>query len=182
MMGPDQAQPCVGCAFEADHMDGILVHLENHDLSYVAIARAPIAQIEAMRRRMGWRFLWVSSFHSAFNYDFNVSFTPQQVAAGRAVYNFRETAPGLEDLSGDSVFFKDERGDIFHTYSTFGRGGEQFLGAYAYLDVSPNGRAEHGPHHSLADWVRPHDTYGQGGEVAGNGRYHSASCGCGKHP
>jgi len=181
MMGPGQARQCVGCSFEVDHIGGILVHLENHDLSYVAVARAPIEEIEAVRKRMDWRFPWVSSYHTDFNHDFNVSFTPEQVAKGKAYVNFRETAPGMEDLSGDSVFFKDETGQIFHTYSTYGRGGEQFLGAYRFLDVTPKGRNENGPHHSLGDWVRPHNMYGKGGMVEANGRFHAPGCGCAVH-
>jgi predicted dithiol-disulfide oxidoreductase (DUF899 family) len=130
---------------------------------------------------MGWRFRWVSSYGNDFNYDFNVSFTPEQMAAGRAFYNYRHGNPGLPDLSGDSVFFKDDAGDIFHTYSTFSRGGEAFLGAYAYFDAAPKGRNENGPYHSLADWVRPHTMYGNGGMVEGNGRYHVPACGCSTH-
>src|SRR2546425_10436498 len=133
MMGPGQTGQCVGCSFEVDHIEGILPHLENHDVSYAVVARAPIEEIEAVRKRMGWRFRWVSSYHSDFNYDFNVSFTREQVASGRALYNFGkapEWAAELEDLSGDSVFYKNAAGQIFHTYSTFGRGGEEFLGVY----------------------------------------------------
>ena len=181
MMGPGQKNNCVGCAFEVDHLEGLLVHLENHDLSYVAVARAPIAEIEAYRKNMGWKFPWVSSYHSDFNYDFNVSFTPEQLASGNAFYNFQKMNPGMEDLSGNSVFFKDDAGQIFHTYSTFGRGGEQFLGAYAFLDVTPKGRNENGPYHSLGDWVRPRNMYGKGGMVEGNGRFHSPACGCSAH-
>jgi predicted dithiol-disulfide oxidoreductase (DUF899 family) len=181
MMGPGQTRQCIGCSFEVDHVEGLLVHLENHDLSYVVVARAPIEEIEAVRNRMGWRFTWVSSFHSGFNYDFNVSFTPEQVAAGTAFHNFRQTNPGLEDLSGDSVFFKDGSDQIFHTYSTFGRGGEEFLGAYRYLDVTPKGRNENGPYHSLGDWVRPRNMYGKGGMVERNGRYHASGCACAVH-
>jgi predicted dithiol-disulfide oxidoreductase (DUF899 family) len=181
MMGPGQTRQCVGCSFEVDHIEGILVHLENHDVSYVAVARAPIEEIETVRKRMGWRFTWVSSYNSDFNYDFNVSFTPEQIAAGTAFYNFRQTNPGLGDLSGDSVFFKDDAGQIFHTYSTFGRGGEEFLGAYRFLDVTPRGRNENGPYHSLGDWVRPKNMYGKGGMVEGNGRYHAPSCACTVH-
>jgi predicted dithiol-disulfide oxidoreductase (DUF899 family) len=181
MLGPGQVGQCVGCSFEVDHVEGVLVHLENHDVSYVVVARAPIEEIEAVRKRMGWRFTWVSSFNNDFNYDFNVSFTPAELAAKRAYYNFRYTDPGLADLSGDSVFFKDEAGTIFHTYSTFGRGGEEFLGAYRILDVMPKGRNENGPYHSLADWVRPRTMYGEGGVVEGNGRYHAARCACAAH-
>jgi Bacterial protein of unknown function (DUF899) len=143
--------------------------------------RAPIEEIEVVRKRMGWKFPWVSSYHSDFNYDFNVSFTPEQVASGRALYNYQE-APAwvadLQDLSGDSVFFKDSAGQIFHTYSTFGRGGEEFLGIYRYLDATPKGRDENGPYHTLGDWVRPRNLYGQGGMVEANGRYHQPGCAC----
>lgn len=178
MMGPGQAGQCVGCSLEVDHVEGLLEHLNNHDVTYAVVARAPIAEIEAVRRRMGWRFPWVSSFESDFNYDFHVSFTPEEVASGKAWVNYREGAPGLEDHSGDSVFFKDESGQVFHTYSTYGRGGEEFLGIYRMLDVMPKGRNEHG-FHTLVDWARPHDLYGAGGTVEGNGRYHAAACGCG---
>lgn len=181
MMGPGQVGQCVGCSFEVDHIAGALAHLQNHDVTYVAIARAPIEEIEPLRARMGWTFPFVSSFGSEFNYDFNVSFTPEQIAAGRATYNFRETDPGLADLSGESVFFKDDAGRIFHTYSAFGRGMEELLGTYIILDVTPKGRNEKGPYQSLADWVRPHDMYGKDGMVESNGRYHVANCGCAVH-
>src|SRR5262245_45550767 len=125
MMGPGQVGQCVGCSFEVDHIEGVLVHLQNHDVSYAVVARAPIDEIEAVRKRMGWRFPWVSSYNSDFNYDFHVSFTPEEIAQGRAFYNYAYTNPGLADRSGDSVFFKDEAGQIFHTYSTFGRGGDR---------------------------------------------------------
>jgi predicted dithiol-disulfide oxidoreductase (DUF899 family) len=181
MMGPGQKHQCVGCSLEVDHVQGILEHLENHDVSYVAVARAPIEEIEEVRRRMGWRFTWVSSHASDFNYDFNASFTPEQIAAGTAYVNYRQANPGLEDLSGDSVFFKDGTGQVFHTYSSYGRGGEAFLGIYRFLDRMPKGREENGPHHSLADWARPRNMYGEGGMVEGNGRFHEAACACAVH-
>jgi len=181
MMGPGATHQCVGCSLEVDHIEGILEHLENHDVSYVAVARAPIEEIEAVRKRMGWRLPWVSSYHSDFNYDFNVSFTPAQLAAKNAYYNFQDTDPGVEDLSGDSVFFKDDAGRIFHTYSVFGRGGEGFLGIYGIFDVMPKGRNENGPYHSLADWARPKNMYGKGGTVEGNGRFHATACPCSTH-
>jgi len=181
MMGPGATHQCVGCSLEVDHVEGILEHLENHDVSYVAVARAPIEEIEAVRRRMGWRFPWVSSYHSDFNYDFNVSFKPAQLAAGNAYYNFQYMNPGVEDLSGDSVFYRDEAGQIFHTYSVFGRGGEAFLGIYRIFDVMPKGRNENGPYHSLTDWARPKNLYGKGGMVEGNGRYHATACACSAH-
>lgn len=184
MMAPGQKTQCVGCSLEVDHVEGILPHLENHDVSYVAVARAPIEEIEAVRKRMGWKFRWVSSYHSDFNYDFNVSFTREDAASGRAIYNYGvapEWAVEIEDLSGDSVFYKDETGQIFHTYSTFGRGGEEFLGIYRFLDATPKGRDENGPYHSLTDWARPRNMYGHGGEVEPNGRYHSPACACTAH-
>ena len=117
MMGPGQMTQCVGCSLEVDHIDGILPHLENHDVTYVAVARAPIEEIEAVRKRMGWKFRWVSSYHSEFNYDFNVSWTREQIDSGRAFYNYGalpEWAADIEDLSGNSVFYKDERSDLSH--------------------------------------------------------------------
>ena len=184
MMAPGQQTQCVGCSLEVDHTEGILTHLENHDVIYVAVARAPIEEIEAVRKRMGWKFRWVSSYRSDFNYDFNVSFTHEDAASGHAIYNFGvlpEWAAGMEDLSGDSVFYKDEAGDIFHTYSTFGRGGEEFLGIYRFLDAMPKGREENGPHHSLTDWARPRNMYGKGGTVEPTGRYHQPACACEAH-
>jgi predicted dithiol-disulfide oxidoreductase (DUF899 family) len=159
MLPPGQKSPCVGCSFEVDHVDGILVHLEHNDVSYVVVARAPIAEIEAVRQRMGWRFKWVSSFSSDFNYDFHVSFTKDELAKGEAYYNYQTGAASLEDLSGRSVFYKDANGDIFHTYSSFGRGGEDLHAAYRYLDITPKGRNETGPHRNMHDWVRHHDRY-----------------------
>jgi predicted dithiol-disulfide oxidoreductase (DUF899 family) len=171
MLAPGQKDPCVGCSFESDHVDGMLVHLEHHDVSYVAVARAPFAEIEAVQRRMNWRFKWVSSYGSPFNYDFNVSFTPEQIAVGRAYYNYREGPAPLEDLSGRSVFYQNESGAIFHTYSSFARGGDLLLGTYNILDLTPKGRNETGPNHNLTDWVRHHDRYDSGGFVSAVGRY-----------
>jgi predicted dithiol-disulfide oxidoreductase (DUF899 family) len=154
MMGPDQDWQCPGCTLEVSHVDGLLDYFEHHDMSYVAVARAPINQIEAVRLKMGWKFKWVSSSKSDFNYDFHVSFRPEESANHRAIYNFREFDPkGSEDLSGNSIFYKGEDGQVFHTYSTFGRGGEQFLGIYGFFDLLPKGREENGPAHSLPDWA-----------------------------
>ena len=171
MLAPGQREGCVGCSFEMDHADGALMHLAHHDVSYVAVSRAPLAEIEAYRRRMGWNFKWVSAFGSDFNYDFNVSFTPDEIANGTAYYNYRTGPLPLEDLSGFSVFYKDQNGDIFHTYATFGRGAEEVLGAYMYLDMTPKGRNETGPQHNLTDWVRHHDRYGVSGRVLPTGRW-----------
>jgi len=171
MQGPGQPLQCVGCALGIDHLEGILPHLENHDISCVAVARATLPELNALRDRMGWRIPFYSSFGSDFNYDFGVSFKPEVMATGRAFYNYQYCNPGIEDLSGYSSFYKDGAGDIFHTFSVFARGGEDFLGIYRILEVMAKGRNEHGPFHSLTDWARPHDMYGKGGEVAANGRY-----------
>lgn len=184
MMGPGAQHQCVGCSLAVDHMTDILPHLENHDVSYAVVARAPIDEIEIVRKRMEWKFLWVSSFKSEFNYDFHVSFKPEEVAAGGAEYNYgraQEWAGQLQDLSGNSVFYRNEAGEIFHTYSSYGRGGEAVLGIYGILDAVPKGRNETGPYHSLGDWARPRNMYGKGGTVEGNGRYHAATCGCSAH-
>jgi predicted dithiol-disulfide oxidoreductase (DUF899 family) len=183
MMGPGQSHQCVGCSLEVDHLTGVRVHLEHHDLSYAVVARAPIEEIEQLKRKMGWDFTWVSSYRNDFNFDFNVSFTDAEIALGRGYYNFTDVDvnPGMIDLSGDSVFVKDDAGQVYHTYSAYARGGEQFLGVYAYLDATPKGRAEHGRYHSLADWVRPHNMYGSGGTVEGTGRYHAADGGSAAH-
>ena len=171
MQGPNQPLQCVGCALGVDHLEGILAHLENHDVSVVAIARATLPELTALRERMGWRIPFFSSYGSDFNYDYGVSFRPEDMAASRAYYNYGYCDPGIEDISGNSVFYRDESGDIFHTYSNYARGGEDFLGIYRILEVTPKGRNESGPHFSLTDWARPHNMYGKGGEVAPNGRY-----------
>jgi predicted dithiol-disulfide oxidoreductase (DUF899 family) len=161
MMGPHQDWQCSGCSLEVDHVAQLLEHFAHHDMSYVAIARAPLDEIEVVRKKMNWHFNWVSSAESDFNFDFHVSFKPDEIAARKATYNFREFDPdGSTDLSGNSVFYKNEKGEIFHTYGTFGRGGEQFLGIYAFFDVLPKGREEYGPMHALPDWAKPHDAYG----------------------
>jgi len=185
MLGPGRKEGCVGCSFFADHVDGPNLHLAHHDVTFVAVARAPLSEIEAYKKRMGWRFNWVSSFGSDFNYDYHVSFTPDELAKGKVFYNYQTTAGSLEDLHGTSVFFKDETGAVFHTYSTYARGGEWGLGAYRFLDLTPKGRNETGPNHALTDWVRHHDRYGAGGFVDPTGRYVPAKsadscCGSGK--
>jgi predicted dithiol-disulfide oxidoreductase (DUF899 family) len=171
MLGPGWKEGCVGCSFEVDHVEGALVHLEHHDVTYVAVSRAPLAELEAFKKRMGWRFKWVSSSGSDFNYDYHVSFTPKQIATGKVDYNYQIQDFQIEELSGLSVFYRDDAGDIFHTYSTYGRGAEEVLGAYMYLDLTPKGRNETGPNHDLTDWVRHHDSYNNGGFVDATGRY-----------
>jgi predicted dithiol-disulfide oxidoreductase (DUF899 family) len=174
MFGPGWKEGCVGCSFGADHLDGTLAHLEHHDVSLVAISRAPLAEIQPFQRRMGWRFQWLSSYGSDFNFDFHVSSTPAEMAAGKVYYNYADSTVGREEQSGLSVFYKDPAGNIFHTYSAFGRGDEAVLGTYAILDLTPMGRNETGPNGNLADWVRHHDRYDAGGFVDGTGRYVAA--------
>jgi hypothetical protein len=120
---------------------------------------------------MGWQFRWVSSQGSDFNFDYHVSFTPDQLASGQVYYNYQTIPASIEELSGLSVFYKDQDAQIFHTYSAYGRGNEEVLRAYMYLDITPNGRAEDGPNHNLTDWVRHHDRYGRGGHVDDTGAY-----------
>jgi len=161
MMEPGQEWQCQGCSLESDHIDGLLPHFEHHDLSYAAVSRAPIEEIEAVRKRMESKFRWVSSYKSDFNYDFHVSFRPEEVKAGKTTYNFREKkiGPQTYTLSGHSVFYKNAKGEIFRTYGTFGRGSEQFMGIYGFFDVLPKGREEYGPTHGLPDWAKVHDQY-----------------------
>lgn len=173
MLGPEWKEGCVGCSFESDHVDNLVVHLENHDVSYVAVSRAPLQQLQDFHKRMGWHFKWVSSNTNDFNFDFHVSFTDEQVKDGKVYYNFDWRPFQMDEMSGLSIFYKDEKGDIYHTYSVFGRGGELTLGAYRYLDITPRGRNEMGPNRTLTDWVRHHDKYGAGGHVDSTGRYHA---------
>jgi predicted dithiol-disulfide oxidoreductase (DUF899 family) len=171
MFAPGRTEGCVGCSFSADHVDAARQHFEHNDLSFAAVSRAPYPELAAFQRRMGWRFAWVSSHGSDFNYDFHVSFTAEDRARGKAYYNFELRDYQNDELPGTSVFAKDEAGQIFHTYSTYGRGDELLAGAYNYLDLAPKGRNENGPNFDLTDWVRHHDRYGAGGSVDANGRY-----------
>lgn len=159
MLGPDWAAGCPGCSFLADHLDGALPHLEHHDVSLVAVSRAPLAKLEAYKARMGWHFPWVSSFGSSFNFDFQVSFTGEQLAKGAVFYNFTETDArnAHDELPGLSAFFKDAAGEVFHTYSSYARGPEELIGTLMILDRAPKGRNEK----ATMDFVRRHDEYEQ---------------------
>ena len=159
MFGPGWTEGCVGCSFSADHVDAARVHFEHNDLSFAAVSRAPYPEIAAFQRRMGWRFAWVSSFGSDFNYDFAVSFAAADEARGKVLYNFELRDYQNDELPGTSVFAKDETGQVSHTYSAYGRGDEQLIGAYHFLDLAPKGRNENGPNFDLTDWVRHHDRY-----------------------
>jgi predicted dithiol-disulfide oxidoreductase (DUF899 family) len=183
MFGPGWMEGCVGCGFRSDHVDGALAHLEHHDVSLVTISRAPMAEIEAFKKRMGWRFRWLSSYGSDFNYDYHVSFSRGEAATGKVYYNYEQRDFVSEESAGLSVFYKDENGEVFHTYSTYGRGDEMVDTTYMYLDLTPKGRNETGPHYNLGDWVRHHDRYDVAGVVDAGGRFIPAqaagsSCKC----
>ena len=178
----DLGNGCTGCSFLADHVDGANLHLSHHDVSFVAVSRAPLAALEAYRQRMGWRFPWVSSADSDFNFDYHVSFRPEELVSGEVFYNFGMIKASIDELAGISVFYRSPEGEIFHTYSCYGRGGEEVLGAYMYLDLTPKGRNETG-RGNMGDWVRPHDLYDAGGWVDPMGGYRTApgsqaECGC----
>jgi predicted dithiol-disulfide oxidoreductase (DUF899 family) len=158
MFPPDWDEGCLHCSFWADNFNGIGVHLNHRDVTFVAISRAPLAKIEPFKKRMGWNFKWVSSFHSDFNFDYQASFTPEEVRAGAAYFNYAKTDPGLTDREGISVFYKDEIGAVSHTYSCYARGIDMMNGAYHYLDLVPKGRDEEGLEDPQA-WVRHHDRY-----------------------
>ena len=159
MLGPGWEEGCKSCSYMADHTDGMNVHLAHRDVTFLAISRAPLAEIERFRRRMGWQFKWVSSNGSDFNHDFGVSFTPEEVAGGKVYYNYSSTWPYPHtELPGISVFYQDDAGEIFHTYSTYGRGVEVMMGTYNMLDLTPKGRDED-QLKSTMEWVRHHDRY-----------------------
>jgi len=158
MLAPGWEQGCKSCPFMADHTDGMTVHLAHRDVTMVAVSRAPLSEIERFRRRMGWRFKWVSSYGTDFNYDFGVSFTPEEAAKGKLNYNYGQRPLSGEEWPGVSVFYKDEAGDVFHTYSTYGRGVEVMMGTYRMLDLTPKGRDEGEGHYKMT-WVRHHDRY-----------------------
>jgi predicted dithiol-disulfide oxidoreductase (DUF899 family) len=168
MFGPAWGEGCVGCSLLADHLDGPLQHLQQRDVAFAAISRAPLPEIEPFRQRMGWKFRWVSSYHSDFNYDFHVSFTPAQLASGRVYYNFKDSPidGSSEEASGTSVFSRNAAGEVFHTYSSYSRGGEGHLSVYHLLDLTPRGRDEN-IRGNLTDWVRHHDRYDVGTACCG---------------
>jgi predicted dithiol-disulfide oxidoreductase (DUF899 family) len=157
MFDPTWSQGCMSCSFIADHYDGLVVHLAHRDISFVTVSKAPIEKLEQFRTRMGWTFPWLSAAGTDFGHDFGVSFTDQELAADNTVYNFNRKPYPIRELPGLSVFTKNARGEIYHTYSTFARGLEDFLTAYRYMDVTPKGRDE-APKSGMG-WLRHHDRY-----------------------
>ena len=157
MLTPESGHICKGCSFIADHVDAARQHFEQADLSFAAISRAPLERIEQVKRRLGWTFPWLSSYGTEFNYDFGVSFKKEDIEAGRAAYNFgTQPIKSGEDMHGTSVFARNESGEIFHTYSTYARGDEFSMGAFAWLDLTPKGRNETG---NAMSWLKLHDEY-----------------------
>lgn len=157
MLGPQMKQGCKSCSFVADHFDPTLIHLANRDVTLAAVSRAPLVQITEFQKRMGWRFHWVSADGTTFPRDFGVHFTKDEIA-GDVNYNYQQRRFGSEDAPGFSVFYKDEAGEIFHTYSVYARGIDMLMGTYHLLDMVPKGRDEEGLKNTM-DWVRHHDSY-----------------------
>jgi predicted dithiol-disulfide oxidoreductase (DUF899 family) len=144
MLTPGSEHICPGCSFTVDHVDAARQHFEQADLAFTAVSRVPLQRIEEVKSRMGWTFPWVSSQGSDFNFDFGVSFTPEDLAAGRALYNYGTVIRNSQDMFGTSIFVKDDSGAIFHSYSTYHRGTELLMGAFDWLDLAPKGRNETG--------------------------------------
>ena len=161
MFGPGWKEGCPSCSFLADTFDGAAVHLARRDTTFAVISRATLPEIEAFKKRMGWKFKWVSSSGTDFNFDYHVSFSKEEKAKGKVYYNYEMTDFPSEEGPGASVFYKNEAGEIFHTYSSYARGLDILLGAYNFLDLTPKGRDEDGLTFSMA-WVRHHDRYGDG--------------------
>jgi len=157
MFGPGWEEGCKSCSYLADHFDGANWHLPHRDVTFVVVSRAPLSEVEPYKKRMGWRFKWVSSHDNDFNFDYHVSFTKDDEAKGEVYYNYGMGEFMSNELPGLSVFYKDENGDIFHSYSTYARGLDILVGAYNFLDLAPKGRGE--DPESTMDWVRRHDQY-----------------------
>ncbi|WP_338694393.1 thioredoxin family protein [Bradyrhizobium sp. 26S5] len=158
MFAPDWDEACKSCSFWVDGFERMVPHLAARDTTMIAISLAPLAKLEAFKKRMGWTFDWISSGDNDFNYDYGVSFTQPQIDAGNAQYNYGTTPLYGPELPGISVFFRDETGAVFHTYSTFARGLDMMNAAYHYLDLTPLGRHEEGLPYPM-DWVRLRDQY-----------------------
>jgi predicted dithiol-disulfide oxidoreductase (DUF899 family) len=158
MYGPDWDEGCKSCSFLADHFDPAIVHLNQRDVSMVAVSRAPLEVLEGFKRRMGWRFPWVSSLGNDFNRDYHVTFTQREIDAGKAYYNYREQGFPSTEAPGASVFYRDDDATIYHTYSVYQRGLDMFITAYHYLDIVPRGRDESDLSYTM-EWLKLHDEY-----------------------
>lgn len=169
MLGPGWAQGCPSCSYMADHISGMQVHLNARDTTVLVVSRAPLAEIERFRQRMGWQFTWVSSNANDFNQDYAVSFTPEAVAKGEVYYNYGMRPFPAQEAPGISTFCRDDAGDVFHTYSTYGRGVEAMMGTYNLLDLTALGRNERADAPNKMEWVRHHDSYEPAAAKAGTG-------------
>ncbi len=158
MYGPDWEAGCPSCSFLADHFNPAVVHLNHRDVSFAVVSKAPIDILEAYKKRMGWDFLWLSSYENSFNRDYNVSFTEEEIERGDAYYNYKEKGFPSTEAPGVSVFYKDRDGKIYHTYSAYERGLDMFITAYHYLDIVPKGRDEDELSYTM-EWLRRHDEY-----------------------
>jgi len=185
MFGPEWQEGCPSCSFVSDHIDGARAHLAARDVTMVMVSRAPLAKIEAFKKRMGWQFKWVSSLGSDFNADFHVSFTKDEMAQGKVNYNYAMQEFPSAEAPGLSVFYKRADGEVFHTYSTYGRGLDPLVGTYMILDLVPRGRDEDHLGFTM-EWVRHHDRYGINDFADADKPYwpevaspSSATCACG---
>ena len=158
MYPPSWSEGCKSCSFWADNYNGIIGHLNHRDVTMVTISKAPLEKLEAFKARMRWQFKWLSSFGNDFNRDYQVSFTPDEMAKGEMYYNYRMSKFPVEEAPGISVFYKDKDGNVFHTYSCYSRGLDMLNGAYHYLDLVPKGRDEDHLSYSM-EWLRHHDKY-----------------------
>ena len=158
MYGPDWSEGCPSCSFWADNFNGVDIHLKHRDISMLAVSRTDLANIEAYKKRMGWTFKWMSSLGSDFNFDFQVSFTDEEMAQGAVLYNYRLDKFPSQEAPGISVFCRNENDEVFHTYSCYARGLDMMNGAYHYIDLVPKGRDESELPYTMA-WLRRHDQY-----------------------
>lgn len=160
MYDPNWDAGCPSCSFWADNFNGIVVHLNQRDVTMIAVSKAPYSKIGEYKKRMGWNFKWVSSYDNDFNFDYHVSFTPEELSEKKAFYNYSLQDTHSPEREGVSVFYKDTAGHVFHTYSAYARGIDVLNVAYHYLDLVPMGRDEDG-HEFPQFWVRRHDEYGK---------------------
>ena len=158
MLGPGWGEGCKSCSYLADHFDGANWHLPHRDVTFAVVSRAPFPEIQAYQKRMGWRFKWVSSHGNDFNFDYHVSFTAEDEKKNKAYYNYADGEYINDEMPGLSVFYKDENGDVYHTYSTYARGLDNLIGTYNFLDLVPKSRGEDQLDFSM-EWVRRHDQY-----------------------
>jgi predicted dithiol-disulfide oxidoreductase (DUF899 family) len=165
MFGPGWEEGCKSCSFMMDHFNPTIPHLNARDVSFAAISHAPLAEILPFKARLGWVANWVSSHGTDFNYDFHVSFTAKEIAGGKVYYNYTRQEFPFEEAPGISVFARDAAGNVYHTYSTYGRGVEVIMATYNLLDLVPKGRAEDGLEYDM-EWIRYHDRYNQPADVA----------------